>query len=336
MKRNRGWIWKRRSLVVACASAAASLGTAAAAQQETAADPRADIKVFVTGTHIPRSDVESALPVQVITREEIERSGATTAAEVMRKVSANVLGHNEQLAVSDFAGGGLSSVNLRAIGDGSTLVLLNGRRVANYAFNGGAVDVNSIPLAAIDRIEILKDGASAIYGSDAIAGVVNFILRKDFRGVELTAYGSWTQHGGGDQRQAIGTFGYGDLAKDRFNVFVTASYQKDDSLHASERSFARTGYRPDQGVLALPPTTFPANIFTVPPPRLHNPSYASGCAPPSSVPATLAFTPGDACGFDSASFVVIIPEVERSAVYARGSFQLAKDHQLFAEVGYSL
>ena len=75
----------------------------------------------------------------------------------------------------------MSSVNLRGIGAGSTLVLLNGRRVANYAFEGGAVDVNSIPLAAIDRVEILKDGASAIYGTDAIAGVINFILRKDFR-----------------------------------------------------------------------------------------------------------------------------------------------------------
>ncbi len=116
---------------------------------------------------------------------------------------------------------GLSSVNLRGIGSGSTLVLLNGRRVANYAFDGGAVDVNSIPLSAVERVEILKDGASAIYGADAIAGVVNFILRKDFQGLEATAYGGWTEHGGGNQYQAVITGGYGDLTKDRFNVFAT-------------------------------------------------------------------------------------------------------------------
>ena len=81
---------------------------------------------------------------------------------------------------------GLSSANLRGLGDGSTLVLLNGRRLANYAFDGEAVDLNSIPSAAIDRVEVLKDGASAIYGTDAIAGVINFILRKDYSGDEIT------------------------------------------------------------------------------------------------------------------------------------------------------
>src|SRR6185369_16441070 len=156
---------------------------------------------------------------------------------------------------------GLSSINLRGIGSGSTLVLLNGRRVANYAFDGGAVDVNSIPLSVVDRVEILKDGASAIYGTDAIAGVVNIILRRDFRGIELTGYGGWTEHGGGNQKQVSLIAGYGDLAKDGFNAFVTASYQKDDALAAIARPFSRTGYLPDQGVLGINPVgTFPANI----------------------------------------------------------------------------
>src|SRR6185312_15853302 len=114
-----------------------------------------------------------------------------------------------------------ASINLRGIGAGSTLVLLNGRRVANYAFEGEAVDVNAIPLAAVDRIEILKDGASAIYGSDAIAGVVNFILRRDYQGFDADAFGAWTEHGGGDRYQANVSAGYGDLARDRFNVFMT-------------------------------------------------------------------------------------------------------------------
>src|SRR5262245_28465314 len=113
-------------------------------------------KVEVTGSRIPRPDIESALPVQVITREEIERSGSTTVAEMMEKVSANIVGNNDRLSAASAGVPGLSSVNLRGIGSGSTLVLLNGRRIANYAFDGGAVDVNSIPLSAVERVEILK------------------------------------------------------------------------------------------------------------------------------------------------------------------------------------
>ena len=294
-------------------------------------------KIEVTGSHIPRPEIESALPVQVITREDIDRSGSTTVAEMMAKISANVLGVNDRMSSFSIGGRpGLSSINLRAIGGGSTLVLLNGRRVANYAFDGGAVDVNSIPLSAVERVEILKDGASAIYGTDAIAGVVNFILRKDFTGVEATAYGGWTEHGGGNQTQAVVTAGYGSLAEDRFNVFATVSYQKDSALAAAARPFSRTGYIPDEGVENLSPNTFPANIFYFPTRGFYNPSYASGCAPPSSLPTTLSTRTGTwpACGFDSAPLTNSIPPVERVGVYGRGAFQLNADHLLFAEVGY--
>src|SRR5207253_8872861 len=110
-------------------------------------------------------------------------------------------------------------------------------------FDGSAVDVNSIPLSAVERVEILKDGASAIYGTDAVAGVVNFILRKDFTGVEVSGYGSWPEQGGGEQYQAVLSAGFGDLAKDRYNVFVTATYQRDQALSATAREISRTGNR---------------------------------------------------------------------------------------------
>ena len=299
-------------------------------------EPAVKLKVEVTGSHIPQPEIESALPVQIITHEDIERSGATTVSELMAKVPANVLGANDR--TSQFSDRpGLSSINLRGIGAGSTLVLLNGRRVANYAFDGGAVDVNSIPLSAVDRVEILKDGASAIYGTDAIAGVVNIILRRDFRGVELTGYGGWTEHGGGNQKQVSLTAGYGDLAKDGFNAFVTASYQKDDALAAVARPFSRTGYLPDQGVFGLNPVgTFPANIFSFETGGVYNPSYASGCAPPSSLPATFDFGNGPfpACGFDFAPFTNAIPPAERAGAFGRAALRLDTDHLLFAEVGY--
>jgi len=325
-----------KTLAIGCSAALASVCEPALAQSDPL-ELRGTIKVEVTGSNIYRSEAESALPVQVITREDIERSGSTTVAELMSRVSANVLGQNDQLSISSFRPPGLSSVNLRGIGSGDTLVLLNGRRVANYAFDGSAVDVNSIPLAAVERVEILKDGASAIYGTDAVAGVVNFILRKDFSGIEVTGYGSRPEQGGGEQYQGVVSAGFGDLAKDKYNVFVTAVHQKDEPLTATDREFSRTGYRPDQGLFQLLPTPFPANIYypDTPDGRLYNPSFASGCAPPHSLPGSIAPAPGDACGFDVVASSMIVPQVERTAVYGRGTLQANGDHQLFAELAYS-
>ena len=314
---------------------------AAAAQAicaEEPPEPRGVIRIEVTGSNIPRTEGETALPVQIITREEIAHSGAMTAAEVMARVSANVRGYNDQFSLVDQLGRpGMASINLRGIGAGSTLVLLNGRRVANYAFEGEAVDVNSIPLAAIDRIEILKDGASAIYGSDAIAGVVNFILRRDYQGFDADAFGAWTEHGGGDQYQASASAGYGDLARDRFNVFVTASYQKDHALSAAARPFSHTGYIPAEGIELLQLPTFPANIRSEETGLFLSPALANGCAPPGSLPTTNPFSRArePVCGFDAARFRDLIPSVERTALFGRTTFQAAANNQLFAEAGYS-
>ena len=107
---------------------------------------------------------------------------------------------------------GASGASLRGLGTEYTLVLLNGRRVATHGLNGSSVDLNSIPFAAIDRIEILKDGASAIYGTDAIGGVINFILRRDYQGFEATVFGDMTQHGHGNKYSGSLVGGFGSLA----------------------------------------------------------------------------------------------------------------------------
>ena len=218
--------------------------------QRDIAELRAIETIEVTGSNIRRTDTETELPLQIITREDIERSSVATTAELMRRVSANLVGKTDVTFTSAPSGlqPGLSSANLRGFGDGSTLILLNGRRVANYALNGGTVNLNFIPLDAIDRVEILKDGASAIYGSDAMAGVINFILRRDYRGAELAVYDAEPQHGGGDRKLATVTAGYGSLALDRFNVFATASYESDQPLHARDRPFSITSYRPYEGL----------------------------------------------------------------------------------------
>jgi outer membrane receptor protein involved in Fe transport len=218
---------KQKALSIAIALAYAGPGAFA----QTAEPPVfPDMRIEVTGSRIARTDSETALPVQVISRDEILRGNFNTASELMAHISANVNGMNSQLSIGTSGNPGMASANLRGLGDGNTLVLLNGRRLSNYAFLSATVDLNSIPLAAIERVEILKDGASSIYGTDAIAGVINFITRKDFSGVEVSGQAGVTQHGGGDHYQATVTAGWGDLTKDRFNAFVTVDWQKGHAI----------------------------------------------------------------------------------------------------------
>lgn len=325
------------TLLRACAAALACLHGAVFGQESES--PGDVLRIEVTGSNIRRADVETPLPVQVLTREDIVRGGSTTVAELMSKLSANLLSFNDQQSIGSqpfpSARPGQSTVNLRGIGDSSTLVLINGRRVANYAFDGGAVDVNSIPISAIDRVEILKDGASAIYGTDAIAGVVNFILRRDFTGAEVSAYGTATGHGGGNQYQATTSVGYGDLGKDRLNVFATLNYQKDEGLSAASRDFTRTGYRPDIGLFDYNFFSFPANVVGPEGPQgLVNPLAASGCAPPRSFP-TVSGPDTVACGYDPQSLADISPPVERFNALGRATFQVNPDVTLFADFAYS-
>jgi iron complex outermembrane receptor protein len=285
--------------------------------------------VFVTGSNIKRTDIETALPLQIITREDIERSGVITAAALLRHVSANLNGRTDVQYIFD-PQAGLASANLRGLGDASTLVLLDGRRAANYAASGGAVNLNFIPLAAIERVEVLKDGASAIYGADAMAGVINFILRKDFRGVQATAYGAQPQHGGGSQTQLSATAGYGDPVTDRINGFVTVSYQRDSGLPARDRAFSRTAYRPDEGAPNLNRETYPANIRTGPSIWV-NPSFATGCSPPVSLP----IPDTGMCGHDTLSVVNLIPPSQRVNLLGGATWQLDADNRLFGQYLYA-
>jgi len=296
-----------------------------------------DMRIEVTGSRIARTDSETALPVQVISRDEILRGNFNTASELMAHISANVNGMNSQLSIGTSGNPGMASANLRGLGDGNTLVLLNGRRLSNYAFLSATVDLNSIPLAAIERVEILKDGASSIYGTDAIAGVINFITRKDFSGVEVSGQAGVTQHGGGDHYQATVTAGWGDLTKDRFNAFVTVDWQKDTRLSATDRAFSSTGIRPEIGLDRANPQTGPANILTQEVFGFINPAYAAGCAPPVSVPHAPipGFSPTPFCAFDSSSVTDIFPPAEQWTAIGRATWQFAPNHQLFAEYVYA-
>lgn len=196
--------------------------------------------VTVTGSALPRIDVETPSPVTVITAQQIQRSGLTTLSDVVRAISSDNSGSVPNAFSNGFAAGA-SGVALRGLTVNSTLVLIDGHRNANYPVSDDGqrafVDLNTIPLAAVERIEVLKDGASSLYGADAIAGVVNVILRHSVKGVEATADVGTSQHGGGFTRKATLLAGGGDLDTDHYNAYMSVQYQKDNAIWARDRDF---------------------------------------------------------------------------------------------------
>ena len=329
------------------------LALAAGAQAQTAPPQRVEI----TGSAIKRLDAETALPVQVITREDIVKAGVTTAAEIMATLSAGA--NNLTDGVSIGTGGfkdqmGLNSANLRGIGTSSTLVLLNGRRMANFASPGDdvGVDLNTIPAAAIQRVEVLLDGASAIYGTDAIGGVVNFITRKDYQGVQLDAYAGKTKEGGAGKRTASVSAGAGDLQRDRFNVFGVFDFQQTDALRTSQRQFISDLKIPERLPHLLSSASFPGNIrltrdqrnylqdqgFSTTGETIVNRTInlsAPGCQPPHSLYLPLGIGGVDGCTYDFMRDLELYPKSEKLGFLGRGVLQVSPAHQLFAEVSYT-
>ena len=204
-------------------------------------------RVEITGSSIRRLAAEAALPVQVIKAEDLAKAGVTNAEQALAFVAANQSSTTTTTSVGSSTGGA-AFANLRGLGDERTLVLVNGKRMVNNPYLAAAVDLNSLPFGAVERIEVLTDGASAIYGSDAIAGVINFITRKEYAGISASASGSWPEaSGGGEQYTASITGGYGNLADQKFNIFGGISYSKQNALPATSRDFAKTAYIPDRG-----------------------------------------------------------------------------------------
>jgi iron complex outermembrane recepter protein len=196
--------------------------------------------ITVTGSALPRVDTETPSPVTVITAQDIARTGFTTVSDVVRSLSADNSGSIPNSFYSGFAAGS-SGVALRGLTVNSTLVLIDGKRSASYPLVDDGirsfVDLNTIPLAAVERIEVLKDGASSIYGSDAIAGVVNIILKPSFQGVEGSADIGNTQHGGGFEKKANLVAGTGDLNTDHYNTYFSVEWEQDQPIRASDRSY---------------------------------------------------------------------------------------------------
>ena len=353
-------IFQRKKVVAALACVMGAGGALAAsgayAQAQTpdvpsnTRPPAPVIKVEVTGTNIKRVEGEGALPVTVITREEIERTGATTPMELLQYISAN----NSVGAVSIASSVGATTLSaqtasLRGLGGGRTLVLINGHRIEGFAgeIQGvQGVTLTSIPFSAIERVEILKDGASAIYGSDAIAGVINFITRSDYTGAEVTGfYGTPTRHGGGDQWQGTASAGFGDLTKDRYNVFITGQYNEQKPLDQAARDFSNTSYRPDIGLIGLSSNTNPGNIRTghigvvnnssgTPVVAVDAPNPTQACGHNIFVNDDIL---GTACFFDPSHTpgVEMIPDEKTYSFFGSGKYQINNDWQAYVQALYT-
>jgi iron complex outermembrane receptor protein len=310
-------------------------------------------RIEVTGSNIPRTSTETASPVQVISRQDIDRTGKATVAEYLQTLTADGAGSIPKTFGNGFAGGG-AGISLRALGAASTLVLLNGRRMAPYglADDGQKVftDLSTIPMEAVERIEVLKDGASSIYGSDAIAGVVNIILRKDFTGV--TVKGSYGISGDSDIAQRKGTIaaGWGDLATDGYNFFFNIDASKTDGILASDRRNRKWigsgdlrpyGYDvPGSAFLAGSITGggtvangSPVGAVGVPDGNgVYHYTSLPGCA---QFPAVGAPDPGGGCLYDVARFRNLVPDEKYLNFFSRGTFAINDNAELYSEFSYS-
>ncbi|MCP4123754.1 MAG: TonB-dependent receptor, partial [Bacteroidetes bacterium] len=239
-------------LMVAGALANSVMLSSTQAEEANATDDDEN-KVVITGSRIKRTEAEGALPVTTFTLDELLTQGITSAEQMMLQMNINANGNLNLASNAGIVSGsergnnGASSADLRGQGPASTLVLLNGRRVATHGMKGRSVDLNSIPFSAIERVEVLRDGASAVYGTDAIGGVVNFILKKDYEGINTSVFADITEAGGGDIFRYNIMGGFGDLNNDGYNVMATISLKENQILHGSDRDFTST-FQPDRGL----------------------------------------------------------------------------------------
>jgi iron complex outermembrane recepter protein len=283
-------------------------------------------RVEITGSSIRRIGAETALPVTIIKVEELTKQGVTTAEQALSRISAN----QSNIGASGSIGtgtAGKAEADLRGLSGptsdnaNKTLVLLNGRRIANHAFDAAAVDLNAIPLAAIERIEVLRDGASAIYGTDAIGGVINFILKREMVGLEISGQVLKPRaSGGGDTQRVTLGGGFGSLTDQGFNIMASLDWRKQKVLEAVDRQFAKTGIVRGRVTAGTSGQSFPGDLDGF------EPSLPT-CNPPSSIPNPA----GTACRYDFIRDIDIITENEQKTGLLRGSIAVTPDHTASVE-----
>jgi iron complex outermembrane receptor protein len=327
----------------ACAAVGAIAGTSVLSAQESPAPAQEPLQtVVVTGSLIKRADFDTPSPVQVLSAQDLLNTGQTSISDVLRNLSANGQGTLTQSNSSSFAGGA-AGVALRGLTVGATLTLVDGERMVAYPLTDDGqrsfVDVSSIPFSAVERVDVLKDGASASYGSDAIAGVVNVILKKSFQGLEVNAEGGETGRHDGATEHLNAIAGIGDLVADGYNAYLSVEWRHQDAIYLPDRHglWTNTNWTPWGGAnltagagsaIAAGVTTYPATLSGY----LLNPN-GSGLV---DSPADVAFL-GNNCNYnkllaDQCTYVdqklEIQPQTGNLNVLGRLTKDLAADWQL--------
>jgi iron complex outermembrane recepter protein len=360
---------------LACGVSLSAFAAPALAQDADITSPNSasadkDTMIVVTGSRIKQDPTKSALPLEIITNVDLERNGIANPEALNMFLTSTGSGPDNLASNSDVVTGaqrgtnGLSSANLRGQGSAATLVLLNGRRVAAHGLSGSAVDVNQVPLAAIERVEILKDGASAIYGTDAIGGVVNYITKKNFKGYSVSGSADITEQGGGNIYRVSGVMGFGDLDEDGINIMGAVSYSWNKKLRGNQRDFVN-GNQPNRGLSIDTRGTPIATLFNIGTNAFQNPTGSllagltltapnganaaggginildlpggAGC---ESMDGGMAYdeqlwnTPAAiyACAWDTGRAAVLQQPIETLTYYTRATINMGGGHQLAAEV----
>jgi iron complex outermembrane recepter protein len=329
-----------------------SAGTAVLAQESetgsSAGRQRGAVieEVVVTGSNIRRSENDGTIPVTVIGEEAMEIRSAVLPVDLLTSLPSVVnLPENETRLGSSGARGDNANINLRNMGATATLILVNGRRMAVNPMTAGlsqAVNVNQLPTQGVQRIEVLRDGASSVYGSDAVGGVINYIMKREFDGVETLIRQGFTEEGGGANTQFAMTFGSTSLldGKARYIGSLEALYR--DSIALNQRDFSRTSFTADR---APPPFNNPGGPFDGRTNRGFWPTFRVGSAtannffrPVDGVPTLTRVAPNRATDsdffLDLNQFGLASPRVRRGNVYFAGEYDFNDKITAFTEIGY--
>ena len=324
---NPARVFKRNLLAAAIAPLCVAMATQVTAQELE--------EVLITGSYIKSTGTDEASPVEVINNEYIVNSGAFTVGELTAKLAVNSGSENQADSFTSGETQGTSNVNLRGLGLSSTLVLINGRRQANAATlaNDGSVfvDTSTIPVAALERIEILKEGAASAYGSDAVAGVVNYILKKDFEGFEINGGYQTTDSDNQDTTEASFLAGFGN---DTTNFTFAGAIMRQDPLSA--------GDRPELVDNAI--STLGRSFILLGPDTVPDGDYAGSYSPGENVPdpnclanngLLIPQASGSRCGFFYGPRFNLVNEEERNQLYGNITHDFSDTMSLTAELGWT-
>ena len=283
-------------------------------------------KIQVTGSRISRVDVEGPTPVMVFDRDMIESSGAATIAEFLREsptlMGPNMVTENETLTQV----AGASGLNYRGFGQDAVLVLLNGRRLPDNPISSTFVDINQLPSAAVQRIEVLNDGASAIYGSDAVAGVINIITRTEYEGATVNfRKGVSSENDGGQDTLSIVT----GTSTENSRVLVTFDAFKQDIVKATDREMSKSAVY--NGFDGRSSYGYPASIFKT---DFSQGAAPAGCDPKNIVPSDNADS-GTECKYDFASDYQLVPETERYGAFGLYEYDFNEAVTGYAQLRYA-